>query len=263
MRVDPSLLSKVNDKSIGEILHARKYLVMAVGVVVLSVLIIVVGIVPLLTLSTQTWQDWRMQREKVSALQTKVRELNLAASGEIVQSEDILTAALPSEKPVLPLLSGVWEAAAVGQVELSNVQLSPGLISTNSAQLLNTPSQNRTSIPGVESLSLSVRVSGSLAGIQTFLGSMEHSLPFTSVEKLELKQRVIQGQPVNPPMFDAELLLVTYVFTQSVTATIDQQIPEMKPENLQVLSDLREYQIPALRKPTELVGGGLEDLFGR
>jgi hypothetical protein len=261
MRVDPSLLSKVNEKSIGELLHARKYVVMAVGVLLLSVLILIVGVLPLLTLATETWQDWRAQREKVSALQTKVQELNLAASGEIVQAEDILTAALPSEKPVLALLSGVWEAAAAGQVELSNVQLSPGLISTDSAQL-NTLSQNRTSIPGVESLSLAVRVSGPLAGIQSFLGSVEHSLPFTSVEKLELKQRVIQGQPANPPSFDAELLLVTYVFTQSVTATIDQQIPEMKPENLQVLSDLREYQIPVLRQPTELVGGGLEDLFG-
>jgi Tfp pilus assembly protein PilO len=281
MKID---LQHINLKAL---MTNRRYLLMAGTIVALTILMIIGAIVPQILGSLETYTQIQQQAQKLQALQTKAQALDQIRD---LQQEDRskVDQALPSEKPLLQLITAINTVAQQAQVSVSEVQLSPGKISTSSAGAnagtsslaASSSAQSRTasvvaaatsktSIPGAEKLTVGLKVSGSLAQINQFIQDIEKVAPITDVTSIQLSTGsrstsvIASSESASPASsFQAKLQLSTYFFTQSIAATIEAPLPKVGAREQDLLANLNSFIFPVFQKQQQLQGGGLQDLFG-
>lgn len=206
-------------------------------------------------------------------LKQKVDQLANLPQSELLQASSTINNVLPSKKPLLELLSSYNQIAQDAGVQFSDVSLSPGRIATEAAQTGSASTaqagKKRTAAPTrrasteYDQLDLSLKVSGTLAEINSFLQKVEQIAPMTTVTSMSLTEKVVRTEDEAPADFyEADFVTTSYFFTQPVSATVRSPIPTLSTEQKEVITEISLFLIPEVTEQTAITGGGLQDLFG-
>jgi Tfp pilus assembly protein PilO len=237
----------------------RRKLVYTVALAVLGLAIVGFAIYPQIQESFALNTEYNREEPKVEKLQAKLKQLQSIDSTEEFLQKDLVNSSLPSKKPLLEFLTSLNSIAVANNITVGNFELSPGAISTDSADTDTRSSQQNAS---VDTLDLELEIEGSLDQLQQFLLDIEKISPFTTITKLSLGQGATAADRETDRTIQAKLSTSTYFFTQSIKATIDAPLPSLTALDRNVLTALSEFQNYDLPVQTEIVGGGVEDPFG-
>lgn len=238
----------------------RRKLVYTVGLVVLCVGLIFLGIYPQVTESIALQQKYSSEEPKLVKLQAKLADLQRIDSTPEYEQVAVVSAALPSRKPLLEFLSSLNSVAVASNIVVGNFELSPGSISTESADASN--QRRQTKVASVDTLDIQLEIKGTLDELQQFLLDIEKISPFTTITQLSLGKGASATDRETGRLIDAQLSMSTYFFTQSVKATIDAPLPQLTAIDRTVLSALSDFSNYDLPEQTEITGGGVQDPFG-
>jgi len=273
----------INKIDIRTIITSRRYMLFASVMVVIGLGIVIFGVIAqvgsfaeLLTANNQAQNTSR-------ALQNKVKSLQEVDYLEEFSKSPQVDLALPFEKPLLQLISGVNSVAQQSGVSLSDITTSPGKLATQSAKValdgttvVAAPQRigddTKISIDGVNVLTIGLKARGSLTQINTFLDLIEKITPITQATKFKLSlapavaiQPAASGSAVlqtTTDVYESELELSTYYFAQPIAVTVDTPLPSIGKKEQAFLNSLDTYQFPDYQKQQQVQGGGSIDLFG-
>jgi Tfp pilus assembly protein PilO len=239
----------------------RRYLLATVGAGLVVALLIIFVMIPQVNEILSLRAQLQTERPKLERLEQKLADLDsIQFSPEFVQS-NLVNEALPSHKPLLELLTSLNTVALSTGVTVRDFQLSPGMIATEGAQ--PAPGARRTG--AVDSLDLSMRLTGEFAKVQEFLLLVEKVTPFTTITKLTVGlqgiSQVTDPDDLSALLINADITTKTYFFTQSITATVEGPLPQLTPVDREVLEELSAFDLTLLPEQREITGG-LQDLFG-
>ncbi|NCN51125.1 MAG: hypothetical protein GW925_01590 [Candidatus Pacebacteria bacterium] len=237
----------------------RRKLVYTIGLVALGMAIVAFAIYPQITESLSLNTKYSKEHPTLEKLQAKLLELQSIDSTTEFSQADVVNSALPSKKPLLEFLTSLNSIAIANNISVGNFELSPGQISTDSADATKTTKQAAAS---VDTLDLELEIEGSFDGLQQFLLDIEKISPFTTITKLSLGQGASGADRGSDRQIKATLSTSTYFFTQSIKATVDAPLPKLTALDRNVLTALAQFQNYDLPEQTEIVGGGTEDPFG-
>lgn len=249
----------------------RKYIFFAGAMVVIAVGILVFGVFAQASSLVELFNANTTEAASAKALQSKVNALQQVSYLDEFAKSDKVSLALPSEKPLLQLISGVNSVAQQSGVSLSDIQTAPGKLATQSATVTtnaNAPTvvDTTSTIPGVNILTIGLKAHGTLVQINTFLDSIEKITPITQATKLKLSVLpVVPGSAISfgaPEIYEAELELSTYYYSQAISVTVDSPLPSIGAKEETFLQTLDSYQFLDYQKQQQVQGGGSTDLFG-
>lgn len=234
----------------------RRYFIFAVGLFALSAVMAFFAVYAQIQTDLSLYGKLTTGRERVERLRRKNLQLSQLESSELMATADKINKSLPSQKPLTPLLVGLNAVSQTAGVGIEEVSLSPGEVATDSTKVTASgPNRDQK----YDSMDLELTVSGSLAQINTFLHDIESFAPFSSVSSLSLSKRARDTEG----KFDAELIVTTYYFTQSVKVTTDSLASvTLTTSQQQAMQKIQGFLFPQYAQPNNIQGGGLEDLFG-
>ncbi|HEX7017367.1 MAG TPA: type 4a pilus biogenesis protein PilO [Patescibacteria group bacterium] len=248
------MFEKIQSLNLRLLWHTRRYFVMAIGLFVLAGLMALLALYRQIMTNLELYGKLNTARERVERLQRKSAQLSQLESSELLQAASQINQSLPSQKPLTPLLIGLNAVSRTAGVTVENVALQPGEVSTDSG----TPVARRNGKYDVMELELTV--GGTLDQINVFLRDIERFAPFSTVSNLALSKTEAEAAT---QQFEAELIITTYYFTQSVKVTTDSMASvTLNAGQQQALESIRGFLFPQYDQPTNIQGGGLEDLFG-
>lgn len=268
-------------------LQTRQSFLIAILSIVLSVMLAIFAILPQIQQVFSDREEVQLKQDELTKLQTKVNkllELKDFVQSDRIQKVDLI---LPSGKPLLELMAATQYTASVSGVSVFDVLVTPGLLASSSAQQASAAAQldsiqatgtivtptgtpaelNAQGLPtrlanGADSLDVSMKVLGTLAQINQFLSGVERQTPFTNITSFKLDAATIQSPtPINEPLFEAEITLTTYSYARPISVALDTPVPDIGPTEQAFLDKLEDFSYARIALPTEVLGGGLEDLF--
>ena len=158
------------------------------GVIALaaSLVVIMAGLIP----SFNQMQAVRNSQRRVQGELTKAQQRAAILSQAAVNDQEnfqLVDRALPLGKQPLVVLRALEKVAGETGVSIGKYDVSPGLISTDSAQA-NTPSRRSASQKKslAQSMSVSLEASGRLDQLTSFIETLEGSLPLMRVSEMSL-----------------------------------------------------------------------------
>jgi len=154
----------------------RRSLIVSVFCLLIAILIWPLAIVPL-------WNQMSSSQTRAKSLNTQVNSITTRAT--LLQSVDEqqrdsfrrAEAALPLQKQPFAALLGINEIASRSGVVLNSYDLSPGVVSTNSAEAEDT----RASETGVQSFPIDVSFQGTIEQVQEAFRLLESNLPLFEI----------------------------------------------------------------------------------
>lgn len=248
----------------------RKYMIFAIAMVVIGVLILLFGVFAQIGGLVELINATNAEKETERSLQNKATALQQVNYMDEFSKSNNVSMALPSEKPLLQLITGVNNVAQETGVTLFDLVSAPGKLATESATTsTNAVAQSvvdtATDIPGVNVLTIGMKANGTLAQINAFLDSIEKITPITQATKLKLSVLPVTASDNPAPgeeKYEAELELSTYYYSQSISVTVDAPLPVLGEKETAFLNNLESYQFLDYQKQQEIQGGGATDLFG-
>ncbi len=249
----------------------RKYMFFAGAMVLIAASILIFGVFAQAPAIIDLYSASQKEKDSAKALQSKVDALQQVSYMDEFAKSDKVNLALPSEKPLLQLISGVNSVAQQAGVSLSDIQTAPGKLATQSATVTtnaNAPTviDTTSTIPGVNVLTIGMKAHGTLVQINSFLDGIEKITPITQATQLKLT--VIPNVPGSlvqfgaPEIYEAELQLSTYYYSQAISVAIDSPLPTIGSKEENFLKTLSTYQYLDYQKQQQIQGGGSNDLFG-
>lgn len=249
------------DSSAVKIIWAtRKSLVLAMMLILGGLVLVSAVVIPQFQQTMELYRDMKKEEPKLEKLKQKLASLDqIQFSPEYAQIATV-EEALPSKKPLLELMVGLSQVSQDTGAVVSEFQLSPGLVATDSTQLSTTSKAN------YDQLQLDLVVEGTFKQIQDFLIGVERVSPFTTIVSMEIgnqintntDQFIADGENA---IFSAKLKTETYFYTQPIQSRIDSPLPVLSSNELDVLSALTSFKPTDLPEQTDIRGGGLQDLF--
>lgn len=259
---------ETTELNIRHLMDARRYLLFAVGVVLVAVLLLVVGLVPQISASQELLSKRGQETTRLKNLETKAQELQNMASSPIINQMFTVEKVLPSKKPLLEMLSSLNLSARESQVAITSLELTPGAISTESAAVDSSAAnaKRRTSATKskvVDTLNVDLEVEGEISAVNRFIELVEKRAPLSTITSISLRKLSTGGDLASGnERFGATLTVSSHFFAQSVTSTVESALPKLDDKQQQLLSELRSFLIPEEQIQREIQGGGLIDLFG-
>lgn len=257
---------KLNQQnSIKYFYNTRRFLVWAVFLGVLAVGLTIFSLIPQVQSASGLYSDMLKEGKRLAQLKLKLAQLDDAANTAIMINADKINAVLPSKKPLLELLTGLNNIGGKSNVIFSNISLTPGKISTDSAEVeTNVRKRSRTLVNRqYESLDLDVTVTGPISNVNQFLKQVEMMAPFTNVTAMTLNEKTgpsgIEGGVDSS--YEAKVTITTYFFNRPLTATIDAAIPELSAAQQKTIDEIQDFTYTTVQAQDEIRGGGLENLF--
>ncbi len=285
--INPHLTEQLNWRYL---FNTRKFATSAAAMAVVALLLLGLVSYPQAQQSLGLYQDWQDQGDEISLLERKIGELEQLPQTPLLQQADVVNQVLPSQKPLLELLSGLNLVAGEAKVRISDFALSPGKIASESATAVgqgsaagqgaakggakksdadrsSTASRTRSAgskSSAYDSIKLELTVTGGLREVTFFLTRVERIAPLTTVSKMALsKEGGALSAQFTEPQFAAKLSVTTYFFTQPVVAAIEAPLPKLSPQQNAALEEITDYVLPVAPAQGRVIeGGGLEDLFG-
>lgn len=258
-------LSNVNFKTL---VNNRRFLLLAVACGLASILVLSLGIIPQIQSIFQTRDDLSASQQRLERLQKKNSQLASLQAVEAYSSVDEVNQTIPSHKPLLELLSALNLVAGKTQVSIGNLSLSPGEIASASAEFLDQGKNDlgkkaeKGRVDSIyETMNVELSIAGFFSDVQEFLLEIERVAPMITITSLGLD---IKSEDVIRPsdLVQADLVLQTYYFTQSIRASLDSPLPQIGNKETEIVAEIKDYLYPNLNQQTQIQGGGVEDLFG-
>ncbi len=234
--------------------RTRQYLIMSIGLIVLAAFILLFAAYPQVQAALELRSNTNRLRPQLENLEKKLAQLeNVRFEPEFSQM-DVINEAMPSKKPLLELLTNLSAISMAHQVDITEFQLSPGEVATTAAEL----QRNTRQRGDVDTLDVELSIQGSRDNVNQFLNSIEKISPFTTITQLTISTATRLGGELST----AKMATSTFFFTKPITTTVDSPLPVIAEHEKNVLDELAAFTLPNLNEQTEVVGGGLEDLFG-
>ncbi len=264
-------LSDINPR---QILDQRRYLVMSVVAAVASVAIIFFAIIPQAQATWDLVNQQGQEQAKLKLLRDKANQLESMNNSPLLGQIETVNLVLPSKKPLLELMASLGQTAQEAGVTVTNLELSPGKISSESAQVQAPLSKSKTKAKakkggsgptkkGVESLDIEIVVEGQLVQLNSFFKLLESRAPLSTLTSISLRQKNQVGEEIDQTdQFEAEVVISSSFFVQSVSSAVETALPSVTQTQQQILDDLASFVVSPVDVGTEIEGGGLNDLFG-
>lgn len=261
--IEPIKLNKQNN--LKYLYNTRKYLFWAGFLVLLMVVMIFSSLVPQFESITKNYNIMIKENRRLAQLRIKVAQLDQTSGSLVFTNAEKINQALPSKKPLLELLTGLSNVGNKARVSFTDIALSPGTISTESAQVAAPTTQRKGAAAprSYDRLSLDVTVTGPISNINQFLADIENIAPFSTVTALSLNEASAERQVAGTQeaFFEAKLTVSTFFFTREVSAKIDAAIPEITPAQREVVDALQKFTYTSVEQQSVIKGGGLQNLF--
>jgi hypothetical protein len=249
---------------IRSIIKNRQSLMASGLLVLLGLGLVLIVIVPQVQSIIKLQQKVAKEDKQLVSLKQKVLQLNEVLISPEYMKVDVVNQALPSKKPVLELLSSLSNSLSESGVQLDSLEVSPGLIATQSAD--STVKRRKVVKKGEEFLALSLKISGSFSQAEHFMKLVEEMSPFTTITSFDLSERTDtvdeNGVQIKADQVAVAMDIETAFFTQTLDQTLEKLVPPLTPEELETLRQLDSFGISGLEEQLQITGGGLEDLFG-
>lgn len=253
------MANSVKPLTITYLLSARRFMLLSVAAGVVTVGLIVFAILPQAQAVFGLLQQRQEESDRLVALQEKLAQLQLVSEPGIMSQIELVDLLLPSKKPLIELMNSLGAISERSQVTLEGITLSPGSLSTSSAEL----SQN---LGPTADLSVEMNAKGTLAQLNTFFADVERTTPLITITELGLSSSNVDEAQVPEDVFSqqytAKLTLDAAYFTRSVTSAVESSLPEVTAKQQQILQELASFTILPTPPQSDVVGGGLDDLFG-
>ncbi|MFH1959025.1 MAG: hypothetical protein ABIJ22_01725, partial [Patescibacteria group bacterium] len=256
---------KINFRSL---IINRRYLVISVIIGVAGLLVVFLGITPQINQTLDLNRKIKTEQQKLELLIRKTSDLENIDAQEAYASVDLVDQVLPSKKPLLELLAVLSTIAGKSEVVFTNMSLSPGKIASESAQFINSAKSNtgQTKVTPVIKedrgfLDVELKVSGLFSNVEQFFLDVERVAPLIIIKSISLN---IKSEEIIMPtdQVDAELVLSVYYFTKTVSASLESSLPSIGSKEQEIISEISSYYYPSIEVQQQIIGGGLEDLFG-
>lgn len=250
------MIDKKSELSWRLFVFTRKELLFAIGIFAGALLVVIFAIIPQITTIRTTNTKLSKEKAELEKYSNKYKELEqIKLSPEFAQSEKI-DSILPSKKPLLELMSAINSLATTTQVAISNLEINPGEIATNSAQLKQVGGKNSANYSELE---LSIKAYGQLNNVQQFMVMVEQISPITTITKISLNQTTLPDSDV--VVATAQLTLSTNYFTQQVKTSLTADLPKISNREKEIFTTIQAFTIPVSEEQAEVTGGGQTDPF--
>lgn len=220
----------------------RRALIISIVCALIAILIWPLAIVPL-------WNQMSSSQTRAKSLSTQVNQTttraNLLQSVDEQQRENFrrAEAALPLQKQPFAALLGINEIASRSGVALNSYDLSPGVVSTNSAETEDV----RPTSTGVQSFPIDVSFQGTIDQVQEAFRLLESNLPLFEIVEFSISpqgdatsEAALVRSDVTVRMFSAPLQ--TSEFARSTASTLtDKQLSVMERLQQYTLSEPPEF----------------------
>ncbi len=177
--------------SIMAIAKRRRYFTISILSWVAILALIALVLVPAVQSILAIQKDLETASAELTKKQQLITGLSTLDANELQRANTILAAALPIEKPVLPVLYSIDRLATEATVSVSNFQVSPGLLGTSSGKLSEAAQVSKIS-PQIATLPLKMGVSGGFGNLSTFFQSLDNVVPFIQINSIQFSSEVGQ-----------------------------------------------------------------------
>lgn len=177
--------SELNMKSILAMAKRRRYMTISVLAWATILLLIVTIVAPSVQSILEARATLATATDELAAKERTIQSLQSLDVREIGRQNQILAAALPIEKPVLPLLYSVDRLATNALVSVSNFQVTPGLLGTGSAKLVAQTGAASPISPQLATLPLKMSVAGGFDALSGFFQSLDNVVPFIQINSID------------------------------------------------------------------------------
>lgn len=170
------------------VLYLKRHTYLTVAVASWGVMgILTLGVlIPQINLISDHNQKLTIEEKKLSDLQTRSTFLTSLNSQELTDEASVLQKVLPSQKPVMPLISSIEKLASDANVSLQSFELTPGVVATEGATpSLQTMLPVKGIVEGVGPLPLKMEVQGGFAQMNTFFKTLDVLIPLINVRTIE------------------------------------------------------------------------------
>jgi Tfp pilus assembly protein PilO len=245
----------------------RKYMLFSIGAILISILIIFYGIIPQIATAKNLYQQAEKKKQKLSALQQKAADLESIEAREAFSSKEIVDKILPSRKPLIELLTALNTVATTNNIKFVNFSLTPGEISSKSAEFLDSAKLstgkkgNSRKKSDYQNLQVELTIEGEFKEVQNFFADIERVAPLTTIASIALNIKS-QGNIEDTDLVEADLLLNGHFFTKALSVALESPLPDIGARDLEIVDEITTYTIPTVADQTRVIGGGVEDLFG-
>ncbi len=177
-------LSEVTLPVLLALARKRRYLTVSIVSWIVVGILFVVAVVPQIQQIYATMQDIAVAEKEFANLQSQVTLLRSVDESAVKSDVALLTTVLPASKPVLPLLSSLETVALQTQVSLSNFQVNPGNIASESG----TANTIESVIKGVQALPFQLEVNGSFDSINSFFRLLDLQVPLVNITSIQFSR---------------------------------------------------------------------------
>ncbi|MBP9700238.1 type 4a pilus biogenesis protein PilO [Candidatus Woesebacteria bacterium] len=230
--------SSINTKAILASARKRRFFTISIiswlTIAVLAVVVLLPAVQSILT----SMSELTTKQDELTTLRTQVDALSSVDETLERQRIAILQAALPAEKPVLPLLYSLDKLAIQSQVGISNFQVSPGELSSLTKEGARTES---TLAPGVFSLPLQMQVTGTFMNLNSFFKQLDTIVPLVRITTIEFEgadASALQSATASESaMYQANVTMESLFvsISPSTSGTIESSL---RPEHVELLERL-------------------------
>lgn len=145
--------------------------------------LIFLGYIPLIQKINDTSAQIADQTQMFNTVKSQVDFLQALSPDQLKNQLSVLNATLPSVKPVLPLITSIQNIAVQSGLNYGALELSPGKVSTSSAQsTLEVP--QKSAFPGVYSLPLTFTIEGDFPSMNQYFKALDGSVPLLNVNSI-------------------------------------------------------------------------------
>lgn len=244
--------------------NTRRHLLLAIVLIWSIVALVFFAIKPQVQTLFVLRSNLEIEKEQYMDISRKIQDLQSIRISDQFQQKEKVDEVLPSYKPVMELLFNLNEAMKESNVGITSLLINPGEIATESAEisLLDPTSRDAATQRRQQrysALRMELIVSGAEERVDQFLQLVERIAPFTSIVELEINTRTDREGVTRT---EAEMLLHTYYYTQTIVTRIDDQLPSIGEKELKAFETIQQFMPSGFQKPTAIQGADLEDLFG-
>jgi hypothetical protein len=262
-------MKKKQEINIRSLVINRRYLIFS-GIGILVVLMVVfLGIIPQVNNLLDMRREIDSGQERLSILRQKTIDLENIEAREAYDSLESVNRLLPSKKPLLELLTALDLVSGKNNVTFVDLSLSPGKIASESAEFLDvakTTSRRKkiqsSTGDGYDSLVVELEIFGLFNNVQQFFLDIEKVAPLTTITSLSLD---IKSDNIIRPSDEvqAEVVLGSYYFTQSVAAGLGSSLPNIGNKEREIIEEIKNYLYPTInvQKQIEMIDNGTDSKF--
>lgn len=254
-----ALLNKLSSFNLSTLMKTRTNAVSAVALALVTCILLFLTYGQL-TSTLAVNRNLAVEQQKITQLNRKAQELEqLKFSPEFTQAEQI-NRVLPSHKPLLELLNNLNAVAGETRVAITEFEINPGEIATDSTQAVSDQVASRKKNTDYDQLDLKLTIVGQLGQVRQFMDLIERVTPLTTITSLTVDQKTgVVG--TSDSATRADLSLSTYYYTKSISSTLSSTLPEISAQERQVFQAILDFTPTQVEKQTGIIGGTNQDLF--